>query len=57
VGANGVYKGVSPGAIVWAGVPCKPLKINKIGLDRHANENENITLVLQAQKFLFSKGL
>jgi UDP-N-acetylglucosamine acyltransferase len=52
VGANGVYKGESPSAIVWAGVPCKPLKVNAIGLDRHAQENEKATLIKEAKEFL-----
>lgn len=52
VGANGVYKGESPAAIVWAGVPCKPLKVNKIGLDRHALPKEKHSLTEIAETFL-----
>lgn len=52
VGANGVYKGESPDAIVWAGVPCKPLKVNTVGLDRHADEGERPQLIYLAEKFL-----
>jgi len=36
IGANSFFKGKSPNSIIWAGVPAKPLKINKIGLDRYA---------------------
>lgn len=37
VGANSFYKGKSPAAVVWAGTPARPLKVNRIGLDRHAS--------------------
>ena len=51
VGANGVFKGESPSAITWAGVPAKPIKINKIGLDRHAAEEEKLMLITLAEDF------
>jgi UDP-N-acetylglucosamine acyltransferase len=56
VGANGVYKGKSPDAIVWAGVPCKPLKLNLIGLDRHAPEHKKQELIDAANIFLSIKN-
>lgn len=52
VGANGVYKGESPAAIVWAGVPAKPIKVNMVGLDRHAGAKEKVILVSSAEEFL-----
>lgn len=52
VGANGVYKGESPAAIVWAGVPCRPLKVNTVGLDRHATKKEKKNLIKTAEEFL-----
>lgn len=52
VGANGMYKGKSPAAIVWAGVPAKPLKANTIGLERHASESEKNILELKAIAWL-----
>jgi len=52
IGANGVYKGKSPAAIVWAGVPCKPLKVNTVGLERHVDESEKIDLIRAANRFL-----
>jgi len=52
VGANGVYKGKSPGAIVWVGVPCRPIKVNHVGLDRHALENEKEVLIEQANLYV-----
>jgi len=52
VGANGVYKGESPAAIVWAGVPCKPLKVNVIGLDRHYIATNRNELIQNAETFL-----
>jgi UDP-N-acetylglucosamine acyltransferase len=54
VGANGVYKGESPVAVVWAGVPCRPLKVNMVGLDRHCNIEEKGGLKLIAEQFLGS---
>jgi UDP-N-acetylglucosamine acyltransferase len=55
VGANGLYKGKSPAAIVWAGVPSRPLKINTIGLERHADITETLELSQIAEKFLRDK--
>ena len=52
VGANGIYKGESPAAIVWAGVPCKPLKVNKVGLDRHCSMYDIDDLTFKAMDFL-----
>lgn len=52
VGANGVYKGESPAAIVWAGVPAKALKVNTVGLDRHASPEEKVVLIPKASSFL-----
>lgn len=52
VGANGLYKGTSPDALVWAGVPARPLKVNKVGLERHAPENLKTELILNANNFL-----
>ena len=57
VGANGVYKGESPAAIVWAGVPARPIKVNKVGLERHATEEEKPVLIGSAGKFFESIGL
>lgn len=52
VGANGVYKGESPAAVVWAGVPCKPLKVNKVGLDRHCSMYEIDDITFKAMDFI-----
>lgn len=52
VGANGVYKGKSPAAIVWAGVPCKPLKVNTVGLDRHYIGDDLESIVESAETFI-----
>lgn len=52
VGANNMYKGKSPGAIVWAGVPAKPIKVNTVGLDRHAKKEERYNLIYEAEKFI-----
>lgn len=54
VGANGIYKGESPDAIVWAGVPCKPLKVNFVGLDRHGPQNNKKRIELEnfAEQFI-----
>lgn len=52
VGANGVYKGESPAAIVWAGVPCKPLKVNTVGLERHYKGTEIHNIISEANHFI-----
>lgn len=55
VGANGVYKGESPSAVVWAGVPCKPLKVNVVGLERHSDAFERDKLIKKANEFLANR--
>ena len=34
IGASSFFKGTSPDGLVWVGVPSRPIKINKVGLDR-----------------------
>lgn len=52
VGANSMFKGESSSAVVWAGLPARPLKVNTVGLDRHADCSEKINLALEAKIFL-----
>lgn len=52
VGANNFYKGKSPAAIVWAGVPARPIKVNIVGLERHATPQELHKLKEEATKWL-----
>jgi len=52
LGANGFYKGISPDGIVWVGVPAKPLKINKVGFERHAPEGLLEELTRVAEEFV-----
>jgi len=56
VGANGIYKGKSPSALVWVGVPAVPIKINMVGLDRHCKEGLKQTLIANAEVFLNRGG-
>ena len=39
VGASSFFKGKSVEAVTWAGVPAKPIKVNKVGIERHAKES------------------
>lgn len=52
VGANGVFKGISPEALVWAGVPARPIKVNAVGLSRHAEDYEEDELRGNAEEFI-----
>jgi UDP-N-acetylglucosamine acyltransferase len=54
VGANSFYKGNSPSALVWAGVPARAIKVNKIGLERHASDNEKSIYEEIAKDYLVS---
>lgn len=56
IGAGAFFKGNSPEGIVWAGVPAVPIKINIIGLDRHATLNEKESVIKSATKYLVSQG-
>lgn len=57
IGANGFYKGKSPDAVVWAGVPAKPLKVNSVGLDRHCMGSTDERLTIEALALSFIKKL
>jgi len=52
VGANAVFKGESSPAIVWVGVPAKPIKVNSVGLERHAYSDEAEVMKALAEIFL-----
>lgn len=53
VGANGMFKGSSPSALVWVGTPAKPIKVNSVGLDRHCEDSlEKEKLITAASYFL-----
>ena len=54
IGANTLFKGTSPSGIIWVGVPAKPLKLNKVGLDRYATEKETKTITQTALEYLES---
>jgi UDP-N-acetylglucosamine acyltransferase len=52
IGANAFFKGESPSGVIWAGVPASPIKINLVGLDRHASSNEHHYIIDAATKFI-----
>jgi len=56
VGANSFFKGKSPGAVVWAGVPARPLKVNHVGLYRHANDVEKDNISQRAWEFIVGEN-
>jgi len=56
VGANCMYKGESPPAIVWVGLPAHPLKVNLVGLQRHALNDTWPSLTETANKFIEGWG-
>lgn len=57
VGANSMFKGSSPSAVVWAGTPAKPLKPNTVGLDRHGPDDEDSVkdYIRSAELFISAK--
>lgn len=53
VGANCMYKGVCTiSALVWVGTPAKPIKINKVGIDRHVSEDKKDLIMFNAIHYL-----
>lgn len=57
IGANAFFKGNSPDGIIWGGVPATPLKVNTIGLDRHASLKEKNAIIKSASAFLRVQGI
>ena len=52
VGAGSFFKGKSPRGLIWVGSPARPIKINIVGLNRYANEQERNEIIAEAQDFL-----
>jgi len=52
VGAGSFFKGKAPGGIIWAGVPARPIKVNKVGIERNASEDLRGGLITEANEFL-----
>ena len=42
IGASSFFKGEAAEGIIWAGVPARPLKINRVGLDRGRPVNRSL---------------
>ncbi|RLC20945.1 MAG: hypothetical protein DRH56_09930 [Deltaproteobacteria bacterium] len=54
IGAGSFFKGDSGVGLVWAGVPARPIKVNKVGIKRYAPPNIQDKILQQAQE-LFEK--
>jgi len=53
LGANSFFKGESPDGIMWGGVPARPIKVNKVGIERSdLSEEEKSTLIKNAELFI-----
>jgi len=53
LGANGMYKGQNNMAgLVWVGVPARPIKVNSVGIERHAEEPFKSKIKFEAKQFL-----
>lgn len=52
VGAGSFFKGIAPAGLIWAGVPARALKVNMVGLERNAPEDELESIVKQAEEYL-----
>jgi len=52
VGAGSFFKGKSPGGIIWAGIPAKPLKVNIIGINKYASDFEKSDIIIKATKYI-----
>ncbi len=56
LGAGSFFKGISPDAIVWAGVPARPLKVNTLALDRFPPPNREM-IIQMARRYMNDKAL
>ena len=53
IGAMGFFKGRSPDAVSWMGLPAKPKKVNLVNLIRNINDpNEIENIRIEAQTFI-----
>ena len=52
IGASSFFKGISPPGLIWAGVPAKALKVNKIGIERNSDEKDKYNIINEAEKSL-----
>lgn len=52
VGADSFFKGRSPSGIIWAGVPSRPIKANRIGIERNAPKELQKKILMDAENFL-----
>lgn len=48
IGAMAFFKGESPDAITWAGVPAIPKKVNAVGLERNVSDEQDIRRIKEA---------
>lgn len=55
VGANSMYKSTSPDAIVWVGTPARPIKVNRVGLDRHYRGDDLNKITDEALKYILDR--
>ena len=52
IGANTFFKGESPPGIVWVGIPARPLRLNTVGLDRFATQQEREKIICESTQFI-----
>ena len=52
VGAGSFFKGKSDAGLIWAGVPAKAIKINKVGIERNTSDDMKEIVMLNAKKAL-----
>jgi UDP-N-acetylglucosamine acyltransferase len=57
IGAQAFFKGESPDAITWVGVPAKPVKINSRSLEKNVtDQEERDALSRRASEFIISRS-
>lgn len=52
VGASSFFKGKAPAGLIWAGVPARAIKVNSVGIERNAPEQEVEFIKRQAEAAL-----
>ena len=53
IGASSFFKGNSPDGLTWAGVPARPIKVNRVGIERSSlNQSKKDEMILNAQLFI-----
>jgi len=52
IGASSFFKGKTQGGLIWAGVPAKAIKVNKVGIERNVDPEMLHDILINAEETL-----